>query len=125
MQRYIFSLSVRENTNVFYYSLNYCRFTAIELRRIRSIIFLFRFGCRVVKLSFSGFVFRASLSNCAVAALHLTSRRLGEVGGSTAHNSDNHRRLKDTPKFGLSLKPPISPNRLLEAVFYTFSSICS
>ena len=42
---------------------------------------------------------------CPPLADNGTGWQLCEVGGSTAHNSDNHRRLKDTTQFGLSLKP--------------------
>ena len=35
-----------------------------------------------------------------------SSRRLGEVGGATAHNSDNHRRLKDATEIRIITSPP-------------------
>ena len=53
-----------------------------------------------------GFFRQQTLCRCSSAALLLTRRRLGEVGGSTAHNSDYHCRLKDTTEIRIITSPP-------------------
>ena len=63
------------------------------------------------------------IDRCVALRLQVTSRRLGEVGGTTAHNSDNHRRLKDTTEMRIITSAPnfAKPLVACSGLLFTFS----